>query len=85
MRDEYGRINMNCPPEHRVNRVENWHEGDHCSGVVQCGTCARKFRYDILFRDDLWSLEKKFFERVGGVWRQVSSADDLVFEFEQED
>lgn len=72
-----------CPPSHRVNRAENWLKGRHCSGVVQCGTCGRKRRYDITFNASPNS-EKRFSERVNGKWRQVRSLDDLAWEFEEE-
>lgn len=76
-------MDLDCPDSHRVNRAENWLNGNHCNGLVQCGTCGRKKRYDITFSAHMWKIEKRFSERVNGQWRRVASPDDLVFEFEQ--
>lgn len=77
-------MDLDCPKSHRVNRAENWLNGNHCNGLVQCGTCGRKRRYDITFAANMWNVDKRFAERVDGVWRRVKSPDDLVFEFEDE-
>lgn len=71
-----------CPIDHRVNKCEKWLNGEHCFGVIQCGTCGKISRYDIRFKVDVGGMSSKFFERVDGVWRQVGSIDDLVFDFE---
>lgn len=75
---------LECPEWHRLNRAENWLNGEHCSGVVQCGTCGHKYRYDINFNVHWGAMDRRFSERVNGKWRSVAKASDLVFEFEEQ-
>lgn len=76
-------LSHECPDSHRLNRAENWLVGTHCSGVIQCSTCGKVTRYDRSFNVHHTNMIKKFSERVDGQWRQVESADDLVWEFEE--
>lgn len=72
-----------CPASHRLNRAENWLNGEHCSGVVQCGTCGKRLRYDIRFNVSFFGMDRRWSERLDGEWRRVKSADDLIWEFEE--